>query len=185
MRLEVTGRHVSITPTLRRLVERKLGKLDRLLNDGAVSAQVVLSEAPRARRADITLHARGEHFLHGEAESSTWDASVGLAVERISQQAKKVKGRWHERKRSPRAPDTPEVGAAGARASRPVREGVRMPTLLEVSRVVVKSMSVSDAVKAIKGSEDTPVIFRDALTTNLSVLFRHASGRLTLLETET
>ena len=39
MRLELTGRHVDITPGLRRLVEGKLAKLERLLNDSAVSAQ--------------------------------------------------------------------------------------------------------------------------------------------------
>ena len=43
MRLELTGRHVDITPALRRLVDTKLGKLERLLNDRAVSAQAVLT----------------------------------------------------------------------------------------------------------------------------------------------
>mgnify|MGYP003694102225 CR=1 FL=1 len=33
MRLELTGRHVDITPALRRLVDTKLGKLERVLND--------------------------------------------------------------------------------------------------------------------------------------------------------
>src|ERR671928_57834 len=43
MRLELTGRHVDITPSLRRLVEAKIGKLERVLNDSAVSAQAVLT----------------------------------------------------------------------------------------------------------------------------------------------
>ena len=43
MRLELTGRHVDVTPVLRRLVNKKLARLERLLNDSAVSAQVVLT----------------------------------------------------------------------------------------------------------------------------------------------
>jgi ribosomal subunit interface protein len=43
MRLELTGRHVEITPALRRLVEGKLEKLERLLNHRAVSAHAVLT----------------------------------------------------------------------------------------------------------------------------------------------
>src|SRR5919201_1789756 len=60
MRLELTGRHVEITPGLRRLVTTKLSKLERMLNHRAVSAQAVLSREKHSVRADITLHARGE-----------------------------------------------------------------------------------------------------------------------------
>src|ERR1043166_2798692 len=98
MRFELTGRHVDITPTLRRLVEGKLAKLERLLNDSAVSAQAVLTREKHRHRADITLHARGEKFLHGVGNSNSWEASLSAAVERISQQALKVKGKWQARK---------------------------------------------------------------------------------------
>jgi putative sigma-54 modulation protein len=184
MRLEVTGRHVSITPTLRRLVERKLGKLDRLLNDGAVSAQVVLSEVPRARRVDITVHARGEHFLHGAAEGATFDTAVGRAVERLAQQAKKVKGRWQERKRPPRSLEAAPVETAPAPAPRRRSRPVGGRPVLQTARVVVRFMTVSDALKAFETSADPLLIFRDAETTALSVLMRRAGGELTLLETE-
>ena len=80
MRLELTGRHVEITPTLRRLVEGKLGKLERMLNDSAVSAQAVLTREKHRHRAEITLHARGEKFLHGVGNTGSWEASNLLTV---------------------------------------------------------------------------------------------------------
>src|SRR5215472_15034395 len=102
MRLELTGRHVEITPTLRRLVDTKLAKLERMLNDSAVSAQAVLTREKYRHRAEITLHARGEKFLHGVGNANAWEASLSQAIEKITQQAQKVKGKWQERKR--RAP---------------------------------------------------------------------------------
>src|SRR5215467_4225962 len=99
MRLELTGRHVSITPALRRLVDSKLAKLERLLNDSAVSAQAVLTRERHRHRADITLHARGEKFLHGVGMTPNWETSVCEAIDKISQQAHKVKGKWQGRKR--------------------------------------------------------------------------------------
>src|SRR5688572_19172311 len=96
MRVELTGRHVDITPTLRRLVDRKLARLERLLNDSALSAQVVLTGEKRGRRADITLHARGEKFLHGDGASGAWETSMSQAIDKIAQQAQKVKGKWQE-----------------------------------------------------------------------------------------
>src|SRR5215510_2940271 len=112
MRLELTGRHVDITPGLRRLVEAKIGKLERLLNASAVSAHAVLTREKHRHRADITLHTRGEKFLHGVGDSNTWEASLAAAIDKISQQALKVKGKWQERKRHGPAKD---VGAALAR----------------------------------------------------------------------
>src|SRR5262245_17381068 len=99
MRLELTGRHVDIAPALRRLVEKNFRKLDRILNDNAVSAQIVLTLEKHRHRAHITVHARGEHFLHGIGDSSTWEGSVNVAIEKVNQQALKVKGKWQERKR--------------------------------------------------------------------------------------
>jgi putative sigma-54 modulation protein len=99
MRVELTGRHVDITPALRRLVDRKLARLERVLNDSALSAQVVLTDEKRGRRADVTLHARGEKFLHGDGQAAAWEASLTQAFDKIAKQAQKVKGKWQEWKR--------------------------------------------------------------------------------------
>ena len=99
MRVELTGRRVDITPSLRRLVDRKLTRLERVLNDSALSAQVVLTDEKRGRRADVTLHARGEKFLHGDGASAAWETSLTQAFDKIAQQAKKLKGKREERKR--------------------------------------------------------------------------------------
>src|SRR5689334_1895468 len=126
MRLELTGRHVDITPGLRRLVEQKLYKLERLLNDSAVSAHAVLTRDKHRNRAEITLHARGEKFLHGIGDSAVWEQSIGLAIEKLTQQARKVKGKWKEprkaaRKGEPIVGEVPEPAAVGAAASAPRR----------------------------------------------------------------
>jgi putative sigma-54 modulation protein len=102
MRLELTGRHVDITPTLRRLVEGKLGKLERLLNDSAVSAHAVLTREKHHRRADITLHARGEKFLHAVGDRTNWESSIADAIAKIAHQAQKVKGKWQLTSRGPK-----------------------------------------------------------------------------------
>src|SRR6476620_2325943 len=99
MRLELTGRHVTITPTVRRLVEKQLAPSLRMLNDNAVSAQVVLTKQKTQLRADVTLHARGEHFLHGAGTGPDVTAAMGSAMDKIDRQAQKIKGKWEARKR--------------------------------------------------------------------------------------
>jgi putative sigma-54 modulation protein len=187
MRLELTGRHVDINPALRRLVDAKLARLERLLNDAAVSAQVVLTAEKNRRRADVTLHARGEKFLHGYGAAPAWPAAVSQALDRIVQQAKRVKGKWQERKRH--AVKTAMAGEARvAVAVRPVKRTAaprreRMPQVMRAARQSITLMSVADAAREAASNGEGVVIFRDVETRSISVLYRRANGELTLVET--
>ena len=115
------------------------------MNDSAVSAQVVLTGEKRGRRADITLHARGEKFLHGVGESTAWEPSLSQALDKIVQQARKVKSKWQEPKRRRPGKGAPIAGeAAEAVAVRPAapRGGAarpRMPRIFRASRQAVKA----------------------------------------------
>src|ERR671918_56660 len=131
MRLELTGRHLRITPTLRQLVEDGLDTLNRLLNDSALSLQAVLSQQKHRHRVEMTLHARGEHFFHGAGSGKDWETAINQAVGKVEQQARRLKGKWTERKRrgvsaakaAPAAP-RPERGAGGRGEGRP-EPGIR------------------------------------------------------------
>jgi putative sigma-54 modulation protein len=187
MRLELTGRHLAITPPLRRLVEKKLARLERLLNDRALSAQVVLSNLKRGCRADVTLHARGEKFLHGVGSAATWDTSMTEATDKLIQQFAKVKGKWEERRRrgvKAGGAGTPEREQAASAVPRPPGVRPRMPKVFRASRQSVRSMSVSEAVREVERNGEGVVVFRDPETTSLTVLFRRSNGELTLVETE-
>jgi len=188
MRLELTGRHTEITPVLRRLVDAKLAKLERLLNDSAVSAQAVLTREKHRHRADITLHTRGEKFLHGVGNSGSWETSVTEAIDQITQQAQRVKGKWQERKRRGSVRGAPIVGevreAIRVKAIGPARERVRMPRVFRAQRQSIKPMTIADAAREVDAGGDGVVVFRDVETSAVSVLYRRANGELTLVETE-
>lgn len=186
MRLELTGRKVEITPAIRRLVDRKLAKLERILDRRALSAQVVLSLVKRAIRADVTLHAKGEKFFHGVGEAMELEAALAGAAEKIEQQAVKMKGKLQSRKRQGRGRGAeavdlePQDVVSPARAA---RTPVRMPRVLRTMRQVVRSLSVADAARRLDGNDEGVVVFRDEETDGLSVLYRNASGELVLVVT--
>jgi ribosome hibernation promoting factor len=190
MRLELTGRHVDITPVLRRLVEGKLAKLERLLNDSAVSAQAVLTREKHRHRTDITLHARGEKFLHGNGNSGSWEASVAGAIDKLTQQAQKVKGKWQERKRRAAGKGVPIEGEVReARSVKPLesprrRERITMPRVMQASRQAIRPMSLADAAREVDANGGDLVVFRDLDTATLSVLYRRRNGELALVQTE-
>jgi ribosomal subunit interface protein len=127
MRVELTGRRLDISPGLRNLVNRKLAKVHRVLNDGAVSATVVVVREKINNVVEITLHARGEQFLHAVGKAGTWETAMTNAVAKVLHQLEKVKGIWQERKRrGPAARSVKKPRAARratSRAAAPVTGG--------------------------------------------------------------
>jgi putative sigma-54 modulation protein len=201
MRLELTGRHVTITPGLRTIVQQRLSHTLRMLNDSAVSAQVVLTKEKTRLHADVTLHARGEHFLHGEATGRDIPAALGAACDKIDQQARKLKGKWKERKRrgisaakAGSAAPRPERGGRGfsaesgaeAPAERPAPRGrdAAGPRIIRVRRYAVKPMSVEDAAAEIGDGNDAVIVFRNSASDAVTVLFRRPDGNFGLIEPE-
>jgi putative sigma-54 modulation protein len=193
MRLDLTGRHLDITPVVRRLVAGKVARLDRMMQNSALSAQVVLSREKNGYRADVTVHARGEKFLHGIGVADALQGCLGGAFDKIGQQAQTMKGKLQERKRHGPAKGEAVTAAepvkpssrrnALARSAADVVARPRMPRIIRTSRQPLKSMTVGDAARQMDGEEGV-MVFRDADTSEVSVLYRAASGELTLVETE-
>jgi putative sigma-54 modulation protein len=183
MRLDITGRHVEITPPLRQLIARRLAKVERLLNDSLLSAKVILTLEKYRHRAEIILHARGDHTLRGLGEGNAWPLSIREAAEALEQQASKVKTRWAERKRgetrrrAPRAAEAPPA-AAGSRA----RAEAGNARVIRATRYAVKPMSVEDAAMRLEESPDSFIVFRNAENDAVGILFQRKDGNLGLIE---
>ena len=73
---------MEISVELRRLVDRRLLPLERLLGDALVSADMVMATKHHRCMSEFVVHARGDHRLHGLGEGSNWQAAVGAAVEK-------------------------------------------------------------------------------------------------------
>jgi len=199
MRLELTGRHITISPALRTLVEDRLAPMLRMLNDSAVSAQVVLTKQKGRVHAEVTLHARGEHFLHGEATGRDARTALAATADKVDRQVQKLKSRWSKGKRqgisaakAASAAPRPERGGKGFSSARGMAvAGARAAALeapalriIRARRYEVKPMSVDEAALEVVDGDDAFLVFRNAATDTINVLFRRSDGNLGLIEPE-
>ena len=173
MRVDITGRHIDVTPGLRQLIDKSLARVERLLNDNAISATVVLTKEKYRHKTEIVVHAKGDHILSGIGEGNTWPLSVRKAAAKIEHQAQKLKSRWTEGKRQRKNNRAVTVPAP---EPTPARRVVR------ATRYAVKPMSIDDAVLRLEAVPETFVVFRHADTDAISVLFRRKDGNLGLIE---
>jgi putative sigma-54 modulation protein len=183
MRLELTGRHLAITPTMRALVEARLEYTLKRLNDSAVSAHVVLTRERARIHAEVTLHARRERFLHAEATGQSVELAINAAADKIDHQAQKLKGKRDGRKR--RGPSAVKAGTSAPEAATAARPAPRARRrIIRARQYAVKPMSVEDAAVEIDESADGLIVFRNSATDTVTVLFRRADGNLGLIEPE-
>ena len=99
MDLVVKGKNFDVTPPLQRLVATRLAKLERRFGDALVTADTTLSQEKNRYVVELTVHARQDHVLHGLGATAAWGTSLTAAIQKVLQQAEKVKGKWQERKR--------------------------------------------------------------------------------------
>ena len=174
MRLDITGRHVEITAPVRQLITKRFSRLERLLNDAAVSAIITLSKEKYRLRTEIAVHTKGDHVLRGNGEGNAWPISIRQATEKIEQQAQTLKGKWDGRKRK-----------AAPRVVQPAPgDAAPVPRIVKNTRYAVKPMSLEDAALRVDGDAEAFVVFRNADTDAVSILYRRKDGNLGLIEPE-
>ena len=197
MRLALTGRNLDITPALRQLVTRRLAKLDRLLHDGIISAQVVLRLEKHRHKTDVLLNTRGDHALAGHGENGNWQTSIAGALAKVEQQAARLKGKREARRRSGNA----IVGEPGEAIGTARRTAVSTPAtrtrdreeavppaepaavrVVRIRRVSPKPMRLEDAVLRVDATPGSVLAFRDPSLDRVRVLVRRADGALGLLD---
>ena len=173
MRLDITGRHFAVTTATRKFAEQRLAHAARLLDSSALSAHVALSTQRGRVRAEIDLHVKRDHFLHGNGTGPDAEAAIAAAVERVERQIEKLKGKWSGRRR--RMPVLPDGGAV------PPPNGRR---IIRARRYAVKPMSIEDAAAEIDDGKDAVIVFRNSASDAVTVLYRRADGHLGLIEPE-
>ena len=181
MAVECTGRNVSVTSSLRELARERVERLERHLG-GPADVRVVLSHEKHRFGAEI-IATRGRRRWTAQEQTADPRAALALAFEKIDAQAmrdtEKRKDRKHlkgsrSRARGLRAPASP-----------PARPAQRPGTRIVRGRVAaVKPMGVDEAALAMESSGQEVLVFRDASSEKVSVLYRRRDGDLGLIVPE-
>src|SRR5258705_1961585 len=162
MRLELTARHFTIPAPVRKLAEQRLARVLRPLNDSAISAQIVVTREKTRFHAEVTLHARGEHFLHGEATGRDAQTALSASIDKVERQVLKLKSKWTERKRQGISPAkaaaaTPQTarGAAAFGTGLEQRDnGGGAMRIIRTRRYAGKATSVCQGALAVAHGRD-------------------------------
>lgn len=176
MEIEFTGRHIEITPAVETMVRKELGKLERVLNSAPVRAHVIVSAEKHRKRTEIVVHWRDIVFT-AVGENGDVTQSVSTAAAKVQKQALKVKEKFHAKKRG-RQPTSAIAPVPGG----PIEAAPGAARIVLQRRYRVKPMTPEEAAIMLADSDDQFIVFRDAETNRVGVLYNRTDGNFGLIE---
>ena len=176
MEFEFTGRHINVTPAVEDLVRRELGKLDLILDSAPIRAHVIVSAEKHRKRTEIVVHWRDSVFT-AVGENADLTQSVATAAARVHKQGLRLKEKFHAKTRNRRPARSVAPVPGGALEAAP-----NAPRIVPQRRYRVKPMTPEEAAIILADSDDQFLVFRDAETNRVGVLYNRTDGNLGLIE---
>jgi putative sigma-54 modulation protein len=177
MNVEITGRHVVITAAIRSYVLKRLRKFNKIIGEDA-SFHAILDVEKERHTAEIVLKSKLLN-ISGKGQTENMYSSIVRALEKIEKQALKHKSKIIEAKRQrAKAESVALKTGVGLRTVTPGK--ARGNGILE-EEAQRKPMEVDEAVLELGQSEYPFVVFRNAESGNVNVLYRRKDGSLGLI----
>ena len=197
MRINVTFRHMEATDALRDHAEKRVLRVAKYVHR-PIDAHVILSVVKRRHIAEVVLNA-DRTTMTAKEETGDLYSAIDLASDKLEHRARKHTEKITSHKVSPRsrraqiaAPEVvppPDDGRElpGLRINvlRADSFGRRKgPEVINSKRLPVKPMSIEEAVMQMDLMSSEFLMFRNAATDTLSVVYRRKDGHYGLIEPE-
>src|SRR5260221_2759628 len=167
MTFEYTGRHVLVTPVIRRHVEEQFSKLKHIFNSGVdPRVHVILAVEKNRQIGEVVVQWR-DHTLTAADTNADMYMALSRAVGKIEKQALKLKKRIIDRKHGARKTSdvAPDPNGQLEAAPLPAR-------IINARRYNVKPMTAEEAPLDLSAKADPFVAFPDAGANRLAWLFK-------------
>ena len=173
VKIIVRGKNIDITPALRDYVEKKVGKLAKLLED--VTDVVAMLAVERERHIVEVTVSVGGRLLRGEMASEDMYASIDMVMDKIEKQAERYKTRLARRIKNGSVLDVVQPNIVQ-------KQKEDEPQLVRTKRFPVKPMPVEEALLQMNLLGHDFFVFRNADTDEANVVYRRKDGNYGLIE---
>jgi len=177
MKISLTFRNTEGEDWQKQYVDERLSKMKKYV-DRPVDAHVILSVEKFRNVAEVNMMADGLN-INAKEEAKDMHLAIDNAIEKIEKQLKKHKAKIRGHKTNP----TREDGIAAVSADVEESEEYLGTKLVETRKVVLKHMSLDDAVMEMDASNLRFIIYRDSSSENVSLIYRQDDGHYALIET--
>jgi len=186
MNVKITGRHMELSEALKSYIETGLRKVKAHF-DRVIDVDVVLDVEKHRHTAEFNLYANGVRINCRETSPDMY-ASVDAALDKLERQTRKFKDRINQHK--PRtAKETRILQHAVITLESGTGDGGREATgpdhrVIQREKMIPKPMTVDEAIMQLELVEEPFLVFTNADTFQLNVIYARGEMRYGLIEPE-
>jgi putative sigma-54 modulation protein len=175
VRLQVKGKNVEVTDSIREYAEEKLSKLERQLADPTrVELELAVERNPSISQnhvAEATIWTKGP-ILRAREASADHKASIDQLVDKLERQVKRYREKRRSRRQQVPAAELPEDAI-------PIDEE---PRIVKSKQFAIKPMSPEEAVLQLELVGHDFFVFQNADSGEVNVVYRRRDGAYGLIE---
>jgi len=175
MKILIRSRNAQTSEKVRQYTEKRLRKLEKLLDEDA-EATVVLIGEKNTQRIEITIPVNG-FILRGEEEHDDMFTAIDLVTDKMEKQLVRSKERFSKKGRTP---ITKLASFSGVSPAGEDDDEVKVRT----KRFPPKPMNVEEAITRMDMLGHTFFVFVNAESGAINVVYRRHDGHYGLLEPE-
>lgn len=179
MELQITGKNIKVSPTVRSYIERKLGKLNRHLPNIMESKVEITEEQTKSRQqhfvVQVTVNCKGT-LLRGEDRGEDLFVAIDKVTAIMNRQIEHFKGKRYDKGRGSslaRGEFSPEVAAVES-----------LPRVTKVKRFAIKPMPVEEAINQMELLGHNFFLFYNIDAKTLNLVYRRRDDNYGLIEPE-
>jgi putative sigma-54 modulation protein len=176
MDITVTFRHTEPIESLKTYAEEKVSKINKYL-DSPVEAHIVLSVEKFRHQADVTLSINGTR-IKGVEETGDMYSAIDQVMDKIEKQVKRHLSKIRTR-RSENIKNEP--GSVSDEMDELTAFSQEEP-VIEVEKMVAKPMDAEEAAMQLNLSRQDFLVFRNAKSMEINVIYKRGDGNLRLIE---
>lgn len=175
MQLNITARHIDLTPALSDYVHRKVEKAQRYF-DSIIWAQTILAVEKHRHIAEIIIHTPGSTF-RTKGEAGDLYSAVDMAAHKIDLHLSRIKdkkknhrnGKASVRFQPVAIPDSDIQPSSG--------------NVTEVTKVILEPRSLTRAIRDLNSQPKPFLLFINERTNQVSAVYKKGKDGIGLVET--
>ncbi len=171
MNIIVTGRHLEVTPSLKKYAEEKIKKFKRYLSNIS-EAIVTLSIEKYRHKVEVLLKVNG-FLIQAEGITGEIYSSIDEVVEKLERQVKRYKEKLVSHRKNEGKTGSTSLSAA------PMEEAGR---IIKNKKFELKPMSPDEAVMQMELLDKDFFVFTNDNSGNINVIYRRRDGNFGLIE---
>ena len=181
MAIDITGRHIEIPARDKTWIQERATRLERHTGKIVEGRLIITGEKHRVT-AEVIITARRRNW-QAHAESTDLPGALAAVFEKLEAQATKERARQKDHKGKPSARTvTSELSVDGGAADALTTPAERR--IVKTTRIPIRPMSAEEAALELEDSLHEFIVFHDASSERVSVLYKRKDGNFGLIAPE-